>query len=475
MRTMRTELCRPAHCAREARPSAAWRWLRRGMQWAAALLAIAAAGPAAAMMARSCDDARVFSQSPVNVLLLPYTYTGTQEQMARPLSEAAGRLGLLMEHDSLIEMTKFETIGVVNLVRTPGSRPCDSDRIWDALAGPQRDRSAGLRRGAAAVMVWGRIYEEGTTLYVQTYLRFGRAEVPERVERTVATSAGTATFVAQLPSQVVTLPPRRITRDDIAAINREFMRLAVVRGGPSEYSRIVDRLPDLGAPDASMRPFGYAVTEVRGDWVKVLPLEGGQPGWIRARADASTWPLRDRLPELHFLDAVVAYAHLRVAQEASGFPQPASASRLINYARQSLGRYRESTKEASPAADALGHALLGTMLMLAAGDRPRLEEAQVEFDRSVRLVPYNAEARNLANVAGVLRCCSGPARSTAAAGAMMSSLLDAVSVDPANANALGNLAAFHRLLDGWPDGVAGIGAVEVERQRTALKQMPTLR
>lgn len=442
---------------------------------ASLLLACAAAGPAGAEMMRSCDDPRVFAQTPVNVLLLPYTYTGTQSEMARPLSEAAGRLGLLMQHDSLIEMTKFETIGVVNLVNTPGARPCDADRIWDRMVGPQRDRYAGLRPGGAAVMIWGRIYEEGTTLYVQSYLRYGRADVSEQVERSVAAGYAQARFAAGMPAQVVALPPRRITRDDIAAINTEYMRRAVVRESASDSATIVDRLPDLGTPGAAMRPFGYGVTEVKGDWVRVVPLFGGQPGWIRARGDTATWPLRDRLPELYFLDAVVAYAHLRVAREASEFPKPAPADRLIDYSRQSLTRYRESVRDASPPADALGHALLGTMLLLTDTDGARLDGAQGEFGQAVRLVPYNAEARNLANVAGVLRCCAGRVRNDAAAAATMASLLDAVGVDPANRNALANLAAYHQLLDSWPEGAAAIGRAEIERQRAALKQVSVAR
>jgi hypothetical protein len=257
--------------------------------------------PASAMESRPCNDPRVFSRSPVNVLLLPYTYTGTRAQMARPLSEAAGRLGLLMEHDSLVEMTKYQAIGVVNLVRTPGSEPCDANNVWEQLVGPRRDPGAGLRPGGGVVMMWGRIYEEGTALYVQSYLRFARADTSERVERTLpASSYGPAIFAATLPTQVVTLPPRRITLDDIASINNEFSRLAVVRDAPNEGAKIIDRLPDLGTPDQSLRPFGYAVVDVRGDWVRVASLYGGPPGWIarvgsRARSAAGTaFPRRRR-------------------------------------------------------------------------------------------------------------------------------------------------------------------------------------
>jgi hypothetical protein len=444
-----------------------WHWIARA---ACLIVCHAMAFSTEAMQTRRCDDPRVFAHSPVNVLLLPYTYTGTQAQMARPLSEAAGRLGLLMEHDSLVEMTKYQAIGVENLVSVPGAEPCDAELIWDRLVGPRRDRQAGVRPGGAVAMIWGRIYEEGTTLYVQSYLRFGRAEMSERIERTVATSYARATFAAQLPTQVVTLPPRRITMDDIASINQEFSRLAVVRDAPSETAKVISRLPDVGTPTHSLQPFGYAVEEVRGDWVRVVSLYGGPPGWI-ARVGSKAWPLRDRLPDLDFLDAVVGYLHLRVAREASGFAKPAEASRLIDFSRQSFARYRESTKGASPAADALGHALLGTMILLGSASSSAPQEAFAEFSQSVRLVPYNAEARNLANVASVLRCCSGRPRSEAGAQSTMNSLLDAISVDPENRTAIDNLAAFHLLLNGWPEAVAVIGTTGIERQRDALKQL----
>jgi len=71
----------------------------------------------------------------------------------------------------------------------------------------------------------------------------------------------------------------------------------------------------------------------------------------------------------------------------------------------------------------------------------------------------------------VLRCCSVRPRSEAGAQSTMNSLLDAISIDPENRTAIDNLAAFHQLLNGWPEAVAIIGTAEIERQRGALKQL----
>jgi hypothetical protein len=423
-----------------------------------------------AMDVRSCEEPRVFRDTPVNVLLLPYTYTGAEQR--RPLSEAARLLGILMEQDSLIEMVKYGSIAVVNLVSLPGQRPCVPDEVWERMVGAKRDRASGARPGAGVAMMWGRLYEQGTDLYIQSYLRFARVDTHERVQRTAGSGDARVQFGADLP-QSITLPPRRISEADLRAIAREFTRAAKVYEQPSESARVVDALPDpnrAAADPNRFEPFGYIVTEVRGDWMRTEMLYGGRPGWVRARVDANQWPLRDRLPEMHMLDAVVGYLHYRVATEPSPFRRAEPPLRVIDLAQRSLARYLERTPaDVQPAAAATGQALLGTLHLLAAFNDAQLAAAEGQLAAAERLAPYSGELRNLHNLARLQRCCLHGARDTAAAQPMMDALLDAIAADPENANALRNLLAFHLVLGQWPDGAEAIGSAELERQRAAFR------
>jgi hypothetical protein len=191
---------------------------------------------------------------------------------------------------------------------------------------------------------------------------------------------------------------------------------------------------------------------------------------VRARLDAKQWPLRDRLPEMHMLDAVVGYLHYRVATEPSPFRRSAPPLPVIDLAQRSLARYLERTPaDAQPAAAATGQALLGTLHLLAARTDAQLAAAEAQLAAAVRLAPYSAELRNLQSLARLQRCCVGGARDGASAKPMMDGLLDAVAADPENANAIRNLLSFHGVLSKWPAGAGAIGAAELERQQAAFK------
>ena len=257
------------------------------------------ARPAHGMEVRGCDDVRVFIDTPVNILILPYTYA---TDARRTLSEPARQMTLLMQQDSLLEMVKYERIGLVNLIQLPGGEQCDPDKIWAQTSGGAGPPAARIRNGAGVVMVWGRIFEEDKQLFVQTFVRFVRVGVTETINRTIPGADGPALFRGALPSHSIAFPSRRVTYEDLSGISRAFERASRVHQTPSESSPVV-RVSDLSGDTKSFQPFGYFVTEVRGDWMKVGSLYGGPPGWIRARARQS-WPLRDRMPELYFIDAL---------------------------------------------------------------------------------------------------------------------------------------------------------------------------
>lgn len=444
---------------------------RRTLRWMAAAMGTVYAVAASSADIRSCEEPRVFRDTPVNVLILPYTYTGPDQ--SRPLSESARLLGILMEQDSLIDMVKYGSIAVVNLVNLPGShRPCVPDEIWERMAGSRRDPNVGARPGAGVVMMWGRLYEESGSLFIQSYIRFGRVQTNEQIERSVSYGEKPLVFRGALPAQSVTLPPREIREADLRAIAKEFGRAAVIYEKPDPSSRVVGQLPDPNRAAANanrFEPFGYTVTSVDGDWMRVNLLYGGGSGWVRARVDVTQWPLRDRLPEMHYLDGVVGYLQYRVAVDPSPFRRSPPPSKFIDLAQRSFARYAERTPSGTqPSARSLGHAMIGALKVLEARSSSALDGADAQFSEAVRLAPYSADLRNLQNVVQVQRCCLGAGRAGADSKAMMDRLLDAVAVDPENAQALENLLSFHKLLKQWPEGAVAIGPEELERQASAL-------
>ena len=419
---------------------------------------------AAAMELRECSDPRVFRQTPVNVLILPYTYGADPR---RPLSPAARQLTVLIQEDSLLEMVKYERIAIVNLFSPPGSPECQPEKVWEQML------REGVAPGGGLVMMWGRLYEEGGDLYVQSYLRFGRAGRDESVvfpnRGTKAPADDSIQLRAKLPTTSVTLPPRKLSTGDLRAITTAFARAAQLREEPNDGARVVRVSPD----PSSLEPFGYSITETRpGGWMHVKSFYGGPAGWIRARVDGTEFPLRERMPELFFLDAVVGYLQYRVADRQHAFPPSEPPRRFIPLVQNSLDLYEKRTpSRAAPAAQALGRAMLGTLRLLD-GSQPAIESALTDFKTGSRLVPYSAEMRNLANLARFGLCCNSASfmqyTSPAIAASLLKDMMTAVSIDPGNVDALNNVASVHRLLDQWPGAVAAIGADEVARQRAAL-------
>ncbi len=438
----------------------------RGRRAVGALLCsmlVFVAGGAGAMSVKPCDDPSLFTKTPVNVVILPYTYTS---EWFRPPSPALKQLTVLMQQDSLLEMVKYQRIAVVNLVRPEESPACDPDKIWSHIAGPDRD--GGAQRGGGVVMLWGRVYEEGADLFLQSYMRFARTETAETFEAAVPVEGGSVRFRGALPAQVLTFPPRRITRQDLSRITQEFDRAAQVRKQPSDDAEVVRTSPDPN----KFKPFGYTVAAVKGDWMQVQSLYGGPGGWVRARVDATRWPLRERVPELHFVDAVVGYLQYRVALDSKVFRREPSA-RWIEFAERSLLQYdQRSPRAEQPLPAALGRAMIGTLHALRGANAVAAQKSALDaFTQAVQLVPYNAGARNLRNAAAAVVCCGGDRRDAGAADALMKDLLDAVLVDTDGGDGAANLASFHRLVDAWPAVNQKIGGEELERQKNVLQQM----
>jgi len=443
------------------------RWCDRVALALAGVLLFVSAG-AGAMDVRRCDDPRVFGKTPVNVVILPYTYTGDPSKRPSP---ALKQLTVLMQQDSLLEMVKYERIAIVNLVRPPDAPPCNPEEIWSKVTGIKARVETTVQPGGGIVMLWGRIYEEGSSLFLQSYMRFGRVGQEETIETSVPVQGGEpATFRGALPTKAIAFPPRRITGADLTAITREFEKAAQVRKEPRDDAPIVRTSPDPN----SFQPFGYSVAAVKDGWMQVQSFYGGPGGWVKARVDATNWPLRERVPELHFVDAVVGYLQYRVATESTTFKRERVPPRWVDYVARSLAQYEERSPRAdAPVPAALGQAILGSLYWMQArgGAAAGQERALQFFAGAVQLVPYNAGVRNLRNAAAAAVCCAVGRYDAARATALMSDLLDAVLIDTDSGDAAGNLASFHRVVARWPDVAERIGSQEIARQQAVLQSL----
>ena len=120
-------------------------------------------------------------------------------------------------------------------------------------------------------------------------------------------------FVGKLPSEAFAFAPRHLTVEDLARIENEFLQSAIVRKKPEPTAK--GQPMPLDPKDPFSIPFAYNVVEVQGDWILIEPFEQmGPRGWVRARVGS----LREKLPELSFVEAIVAYLRYRVAQEGGG-------------------------------------------------------------------------------------------------------------------------------------------------------------
>lgn len=374
-----------------------------------------------------CDDVRVFSGAAVNALVLPYRYSG---EARGELNSAGKRLTALIQQETLFAMLKYGSVGATELVQV-GNRPCDVREVLQRVE--RRSGEGSLRPGHGLAIIWGRIYEEGADLYVQSYVRFLR--VGEREAINVALPEPVSlTFTAALPAQAVALVPRRLTKDDLAAIEGRAARALVMHQDPRDTA--------AGRPLArGGEPLSYGVIDAQGDWMRIRSFITGESGWVRARTDDDAWALRRLMPELAYLEGVVAYLRLRTAARV---PINTDPQRLYAWMEQAFGYYeRQVGQDAAPDAVGLARAMAGVVRWdrADATGAERRQAAQL-FQQALEHIPESADARVLAAVTGPLL-----AEPTAARDETLTKidrgLLGAFAVDPHHRLARQNLELLY--------------------------------
>jgi hypothetical protein len=200
-------------------------------------------------------------------------------------------------------------------------------------------------------------------------------------------------------------------------------------------------------------PFAYSVVGEQEGWMYIKPFHDypGPEGWINFGDDTVHAALHRLLPELDYLDATVAYLQSRIHGSEGGAP---SAGKLLEWSQAKFMQFGELTMKGGAAnadrtAMAIGLGMVGILKTEQNGWGKEPGNAN-PFGAMVAAMPYSADARNLANLVDIYRCCLGGDRSVAPETAERG-LLDALSVDPGSGVALANLKSFYLQLQGHPD------------------------
>ena len=397
------------------------------------LCLVLAAGSARAMdFARPCTDPRVFAGAALNAIVMPYRFDGPTSPELRAASQ---QISALVHGELMLAMLKYGSVGAIDLVAEPGA-VCDVDEVVWRVTRP--DAPGAMKPGQALMLMWGRLFEQGGELYVQSYLRFfrqgGRGPQAETLELKAGEGSGASlTLEAAWPTQALAFAPRRISRDELARVDREFRQSTLLRERPEAGApgRVMETQPGRSQP--------YWVTGRQGDWLQLKSMQVGgsaSGGWIKASdssAPVQEWSLQRWLPELAFADAVNGMMRLR-----QGDAPEADAARMRVAVAQGLDRYEAAVSaDRAPTAWGLG-AVMRAQLAWTAGHR---EAAAAQFARARELMPAYAGARNLVAVTAL---AAKPLNADSAA-RLSRQLLAALAVAPQDPQVLKNLSNLYAL------------------------------
>jgi hypothetical protein len=415
-------------------------WRAARLMMLALLLSLGLGRPALAGGVEPCEYASVFPGAALNVLVLPYRYeaprAGTELAAAVPreLETASRQLASLVHLEVLMSLLKYGSIGAKNLLTEPGQL-CDVDKVLARIGrpGPAGATGSALRPGQTVLLLWGRLFEQGGEFYLQSYLRFSRQGADglqdERLHFQLGGAEGLPRLEAGLPAQALAFAPRRITRTELARVDRDFRQAMQLRQAPRADApgRSIDFKPH--------EAFAYWITAAQGDWMQLQPMAGGPGGWVQVRGTVAAgealpdWSLQRWLPELAYADAVAGFMRLR----AAGPVAPAERQRALRAIEAGLARYEQAVAaEFAPQAWGLAAALRGWL----AWERGEREVALAQFERARELMPDYAAARQLAALARAAQ--AGPL-GRAGSELLARELMAALALAPERPELLGNL------------------------------------
>jgi hypothetical protein len=390
-----------------------------------------------------CSKPVVFQGAIVNSLVLPYRYVGPMP--TAELDRASREIAGLVHFEILYSLLKYGSVGGTDLVAKRGE-VCDVDRVIEEVIHP--DGAGTLLPGRMLIVTWGRLFEQGDQLYLQSYLRFlqGGKQGPVFETNTIRLQVDETPLplVAALPTQALAFPPRQISKADLAKVKEEFDRAMVVRSEPSlnVTGDSIDFKPDTTFP--------YYITKVQGDWMWIEPMLGGPKGWVRARTDSNgksaPWSLQRWLPELAYIDAIAGFMRLRVREGMT----PDLAGSLRKSITNGFSIFEQAVPQReAPVAYGLARAVQGFVALDLDKDAKGQAKAAQLFAEARALMPDYASARNLAAITQSLDEEKG-ILDTKSAARLNRELVGALALDPGNLIVLNNLEKTYNLYASQP-------------------------
>jgi hypothetical protein len=408
-----------------------------------------------------CATPSVFSGAAVNVVVLPYSLPAS----LRGSGAVGAQLGALVQLETVLSIAKFGSIGVTQLVGDARVE-CTPEIVLDKLLGKQGGARETMRPGNGLILIWGRIFESGPDLFLQSFIRFLRPGTTESVNVAVRDR----TLTGSLSTQAFACAPRKIAIRDIEDLQRQFRAARLLYSQPNSSS------PAVKLPDAS-GPLAFWVTDLRGDWVQLEPMDRGsnrkfERGWLQVRATDAQWSLRAKMPELYFVEGVAGYLMARVRSNSSTIVDAS-----LQGAEAAMMRYTDAwgnnavlgadaAAGGTPLAVAVPRQLRGFVALLRKrGTDAGLAEAQAHFERAAALASHSSDARNLVTMTRVAEAYRQPA-----AGQPPRRFIDEVrgllGSDPNNTALLTNLGVIYDLvLASIPGAPASWGLTPADREQ----------
>lgn len=379
-----------------------------------------------------CLYPEVLTGADVNTFILDFTYPDNPEE---DYSNTARKLALLLQQDALFSQLKYRSIAVTQLLVDPDRKEhCTHNFIF-------QETFQQLRDSAGVIVMSGQIFQDGDQVYIQTNLQFARMNASETIELEVYSrdSGITLALTGSLPAKYFSFPPRKVARSVLDEIDSIYSANLVLRPDPDIYS------PGTPIPIDPFSSSGYRVTEFRDGWMHVELWDGSLSGWIRA--DLSETRLRQKLPELDFLNAVAGYIRYRAGRHKMDAKEK---SAIIEEVEKSLLRYESNTderKEPIPIANL--NAMTGILKILEFGvTKALLLKVDSYFERAAKLMPQNGSAQSLKNIVSIYKnyANSHEKNTELALTKSADKFLKIIKAEPSNFDALSNLEGVYLMM-----------------------------
>lgn len=397
--------------------------MKRSSHFVLAFLGLYFAASTAFAGAQSpCADPLVLPGPKVHIFILPYQAQGR-------LTPRGHELATILQRHVLFAALKYRSIAVVELTGEPAR--CAPELIMSRV-------NPRLQTGQAAIFLWGRLFEQGDSIRLQSSVAFamhGSAATPispDKLQWSLGGGAADDTS-ASVPNDPVLFAARQIPLDLLQAIEPAYREARRFHKTPDASSSFFD-LPE--SPEAR---FGYEVLETRADWMHIRLLPGGDDGWVPAHALASSDNLKGAFAELYFVDGLIGYHQL---WSVGSRPSTDNPQRLLELTRASFDRYIQlAADRAETEPRALAVVLKGNATLRAAGaaawSTATLQQAQALYRDARELAPTSTIASNF-----YLACSSALcARGACADGPdqLHDQYLRAIARDPTSAELVANL------------------------------------